>query len=79
MLSLSPQVKLLIVHEAAELHDWVIGPLSPLTETKTWSPPLKASQEIIMSFDEQLIAALTFWGGQGAAREDNMLSCAAVH
>lgn len=79
MLSSSPQVIVLIVHNAAvELHDWVMGPLSALTETKTWSAPLKASQEIIMSFDEQLTAALTFWGGQGAERDDNVLSSATV-
>lgn len=75
MLISSPQVKLLIVHKAAELHDWVTGPLSALMETETWSAP---SQEIIMSLDEQLTAALTFWGGQGAERGDNMLSSAAV-
>lgn len=78
MLSTSPHVKLLIVHKAVELHDWVMGPLSALTETNTLSLPLKASQEIIMSFDEQLKAALIFWGGQGAAKDDNMLSSAAV-
>lgn len=52
------------------LHDSLIPPLSAITETKKWSASLMASQEIVMSFDEQLISALTFWGGQGAVNKE---------
>lgn len=56
-----PQVTLLIEQDVfVVLHDLVVPPWSPVTETKKWSASLMASQEIVMSFDEQLTSALTF-------------------
>lgn len=54
------------------LHDSLVPPLSAVTDTKKWSASLMASQEIVMSFDEQLTSVLTFWGGQGALNEETL-------
>lgn len=60
-LNVSPQVTLLMEQAVfVELHDLLVPPLSAITETKKWSESLMASQEIIMSLDEQLTSALTF-------------------
>lgn len=60
-LNVSPQVTLLMEQAVfVELHDLLVPLLSAITETKKWSESLMASQEIIMSLDEQLTSALTF-------------------
>lgn len=52
------------------LHGSLVSPSSAITETRKWSASLTASQEMVMSFDEQLTSALTFWGGQGAVNKE---------
>lgn len=60
-LNVSPQVTLLMEQAVfVVLHDLLVPPLPAITETKKWSESLMASQEIIMSLDEQLTSALTF-------------------
>lgn len=56
-----PQVTLLMEHAVVVvLHEFMIPPLSAVTETRKWSASPLAFQETAMSLDEQLTSAFTF-------------------
>lgn len=74
-LNVFPQVTLLMEHAVfVVLHDLLAPPLSGITETRKWSASSAAFQEMLMSVDGQLTLTLTFWGAQGAKRENSWVN-----